>query len=358
MLLAYAEMTLVFSNDHGSLPRSTPSRIFKTMLKSSNGLLSKYSHLLLTIYKLAQELPVSEFQDAILSALKGSLPFDSAVWGTGTMTKAGIDQHSTHLHHASEAMVLAYNKVKHQDSAAALVTQQQTTTLAFNADVDLGGPGQREILAYCREYGHRNYLITSDIHPTTKFTHWISLYRKSPEQICTADEAQLLASLAPHLMQALAINRIIHLDKLSGDKARERWCVAIADTRGRIYHANAPFWKLLGSDWNVDDTDTLPKALLKTLIVNDQVLGRNVIVQRSLENDLLYIKVRQRQPVDQLSAREFLVAKLLVEGLTQKEVASKLGRSQETIRSQLREIFRKLEIKNVVLLAQHLALRA
>ncbi|NVO07190.1 MAG: helix-turn-helix transcriptional regulator [Rhodoferax sp.] len=328
------------------------------MSKSSIALLSKYSHLLLTIYQLAQELAVSEFQDAILSALKGSLPFDSAVWGTGTMTPVGIDQHSTHLHHAGEAMVLAYNKVKHQDTAAALVAQQQTTTLAFKADVDLGGPDQLEILAYCREYGHLNYLITSDVHPITKFTHWISLYRTDPVQICTAEETQLFASLAPHLMQALAINRIIHLDKLSGDKARERWCVAIADTRGRIYHANAPFWKLLGSDWQVDGTDTLPKALLETLVMDDQVMGRNVIVQRSLENDLLYIKARQRQPVDHLSTREFLVARLLAEGLTQKEVASKLGRSQETIRSQLREIFRKLGINNVVLLAQHLALRA
>lgn len=327
------------------------------MLKPPTVLLSHYSNLLLTIYRLAQELPVSQFQDAILFALKKSLPFDSAVWGTGTMTSAGIDQHSTHLHQASEVMLLAYNKVKHQDTAAAQVTQQQTMAIAFNADIDLGGPDQTDIRAYCHEFGHRNYLITCDIHPITKFTHWISLYREDPRGLCTEDETQILASLAPHLMQALAINRIIHLDKLSGDIARERWCVAIADTRGMIYHATATFRKLLACDWNADNTETLPAALLLHLLADNQVLGRKVIVRRSLENDLLYIKARPRQPVDGLSTREYLVAKLLVDGLSQKEVANKLGRSPETIRSQVREVFRKLEIKNVILLAQHLALR-
>jgi len=253
--------------------------------------------------------------------------------------------------------LLAYNKVKHQDTAAAQVTQRPTMTIAFNADVDLAGPGQNEIREYCHEFGHRNYLITCDINPITKFTHWISLYRSDPRQICTEDETELLGCLAPHLMQALAINRIIHLDKLSGDIARERWCVAIADTRGTIYHAATSFWTLVECDWKVDSTEILPQALLENLIAHDQVIARNVIVRRSLENNLLYIKARRRQPVDLLSTREYLVAKLLVDGLSQKEVASKLDRSPETIRSQLREIFRKLEIKNVVLLAQHIALR-
>ena len=320
-------------------------------------LLSKYSNLLLTIYRFAQELPVPQFQDAILCALKDSLPFDSAVWGTGTMTTAGIDQHSTHLHQTSAAMMLAYDKVKHQDSAAAQVALRPTMTIAFNADVDLDGPDQNEIREFCHEFGHRNNLITCDINPITKFAQWISLYRRNPRLICTEDETQMLASLAPHLMQALAINRIIHLDKLSGDIARERWCVAIADTRGTIYHAAPSFWKLLGCDWPVDNTEALPQALLQHLISGDHVLGRKVIVRRNLENDLLYIKARRRQPVDLLSTREYLIAKLLRDGLSQKEVAKKLGRSPETIRSQLREIFRKLEIKNVVLVAHHLEMR-
>jgi len=327
------------------------------MLKTPTVLLSKYSHLLLTIYRLAQELPVAQFQDAVLFALKESLPFDTAMWGAGTMTAAGLDPHCTHLHQTSTAMMLAYDKVKHQDSAAAQVTQQPTLTIAIHTDTDFGGQDHKEIREFCHEYGHRNMLITCDFNPITKINQWIGLYRRDPEQICSEGEKQILASLAPHLMQALAINRIIHLDRLSGDIARERWCVAIADTRGIIYHADASFWKLIACDWNVDNTQTLPQALLQSLITNDQVLGRTVIVRRNLENEFLYIKVRQRQPVDLLSTREYLVAKLLADGLSQKEVANKLGRSPDTIRSQVREIFRKLDIKNVVLLAPHLALR-
>jgi len=139
------------------------------------------------------------------------------------MTDAGIVQHSTHLH-------------------------QTTPAMAFNADADLGGPHQKEILEYCHAYGHRNYLITCDVNPKTQFSQWLSLYREDPMQICTEEETQILANVAPHLMQALAINRVIHLDRMAGDLARERWSVAIADTKGGIYHASKTFWDLLACE--------------------------------------------------------------------------------------------------------------
>jgi len=59
----------------------------------------------------------------------------------------------------------------------------------------------------------------------------------------------------------------------------------------------------------------LPTALLQGLIASNEVLCQKIVVRRSL------------------------------------------GRSPETIRTQLRKIFKKLDIKNVVLLAHHMALR-
>jgi DNA-binding CsgD family transcriptional regulator len=52
-----------------------------------------------------------------------------------------------------------------------------------------------------------------------------------------------------------------------------------------------------------------------------------------------------------------MVAKMLAGGMSQKEVAAKARRSPETIRSQIRVVFEKLDITNVVMLAPHLALR-
>jgi len=81
------------------------------------------------------------------------------------------------------------------------------------------------------------------------------------------------------------------------------------------------------------------------------------VVHCTHEHGLMYLKARPREKVDGLSPREYLVAKMLASGMSQKEVATKAKRSPETIRSQIRIVFEKLEITSVVMLAPHLALR-
>lgn len=320
-------------------------------------LLSSCSDLLLTIYRLAQDTPVPEFQDELLGALKFCVPFDSSMWGTATMTSNGIDVHSIHLHQSSQAMLIAYEAVKHLDTPAQRLAEQSVSTLSFNSAIEFAGPGKEAMRALCEEFGHRNVLITCDINPFTQFVHWLSLYRKDAKQVCTSVETELFDNLAPHLMQALAINRRIHLDKLVGDIARQSWSVAIADTRGVPYHVGNQFWKLVESEWNTQNRERLPPALLDKLLGKKQVIGRNIVVHCKHEHGLMYLKARPREKVDGLSPREFMVAKMLASGMSQKEVAAKAKRSPETIRSQIRIVFEKLEITNVVMLAPHLALR-
>jgi DNA-binding CsgD family transcriptional regulator len=323
--------------------------------------LSEYSNLLLTIYRQAQELPVHEFQDRILSAIKPSLPFDSSMWGTARMTDQGIDIHSLHLHNTTQAMIDAYEKVKHLDVAAVRCTQTPRCTMAFNTATDFPGAENASYREFLQKFRHENMLITSDIHPVTRFAHWVSLYRADPGQVCTEQETELLACIAPHLMQALAINRLVHLDRLTGDTVREKWAVAIADSRGVLYHADQRFRQLLQAEWRMEkasDEERLPQGLLDRLLAEDgQLTGQRVVVRRSLERGLLFLKARAREEVDNLSAREFLVARLLVSGLTQKEVAARLDRSPETVRSHVKGIFDKLDINNVAMLAPMLALR-
>ena len=320
-------------------------------------LLSNYSDLLLTIYRLAQSTPVLEFQDALLEAVKSCIPFDSSMWGTATMTDNGIDVHSIHLHQSSQAMLIAYEAVKHQDSLAQRVMQQTITTLSFNSEVEYSGPEKVGMRDLCEKFGHRNGLVTCEMNLYTKFVQWMSLYRQDANQACTSDETQMFHSLGPHLMQALAINRRIHLDKLVGDMARQSWSVAIADTRGVPYHAGNQFWELVETEWKTKNRACLPAALLNKLLRKTQVIGRHIVVHCKPEQGLMYLKARPREKVDGLSPREYLVAKMLAGGMSQKEVAANTRRSPETIRTQIRIVFEKLNITNVVMLAPHLALR-
>lgn len=320
--------------------------------------ISCYSSLLLTIYRQAQELPVDQFQDGILEALKRHLPFDTSLWGTATMTEGGVDIHSLHLHNTTPTMVEAYDRVKHLDVAAHRVAQQTTATVGFNSDTDFEGPELAPLREFLHAFRHRNFFITSNIHPVTRFGQWVSLYRHRAEQVCTREEIEMLSCIGPHLMQALAINRLVHLDRLTGDTAREKWSVAIADGRGVLYHADPRFRELMDAEWPGAQADRLPVELLAQLRGGErQVAGRAVIVRRSLERGLLFLKARGREAVDSLTAREFLVGRLLASGLSHKQVAAQLDRSPETVRSQVKSIFAKLGIRNAALLAPLLALR-
>lgn len=317
--------------------------------------LSRYSELLLFIYRQAQELPVHEFQDEILAATKPHIPFDSSMWGTARMTDDGIDIHSLHLHNTTQAMIQEYQTVKHLDIAAQRVTSQPTATVTWDTEED---PTPPLLKAFLRKYRHQHIFITSDINPISRFVQWISLYRADKTKRCRAEEAELLASLAPHMMQALAINRLVHLDRLTGEDARERWSVAIADQRGILYHADLRFRELVKVRRWMGTEDRIPEDMLTQLLGGEaQICFGNTVVRRSMERGLLFLKARERTAVDDLTSRELLVASLLVSGLTHKEVALKLDRSPETIRSQMKSIFEKLGVNKLAMLGPMLATR-
>lgn len=320
--------------------------------------LPEFSRLLLTVYRNAQELPVREFQDAVLRALKPVLYFDASAWGTATMTPQGIDIHSLHRHNFDDAMFAAFQRVRHQDSAAVRVTRQPRMTIGFSAEEEFAGEGKEEIRQFAREFAQHHCFITSDINPLTRFTQWLSLFRSDPDRRCGEAEIEFLDALAPHLMQSLAINRLVHLDRLVGDVARESWAVAIADPRGVLYHADPRFRELMEREWPLQHDGRLSAVLLEALQGEaGRLAGREVIVQRTLEQGLFFLKARLRQPVDSLSPREFMVAELLASGMTQKQIAARVARSPETIRSQVKAIFAKLDINNVALLGPLLVAR-
>ena len=320
--------------------------------------LSRFSRIMLELYRAAQEVPVEQFQDAAFEHLKASLHFDASIWGTGTMTPQGIDIHSLHRHRFPDDMMAAFAQVREQDSAAHRVTQQPRMTIGFSADEEFTREDQAGIRQFAQDYSKHHCFVTSDIHPVTRFGQWISLFRSDRWRRCLDHEIQFLAELAPHMMQALSINRLVHLDRMLGDAARDCWSVAIADERGVLYHSDPRFRALVQPEWPLAEHERLSTDLLQQLKNEDgRVTARSCVLHCSRQQGLLFLKARARHEVDALTAREFVVAQFLTAGMTHKQIAKQLERSPETVRSQIKSIFEKLQINNVTLLPPLLALR-
>jgi DNA-binding CsgD family transcriptional regulator len=76
-----------------------------------------------------------------------------------------------------------------------------------------------------------------------------------------------------------------------------------------------------------------------------------------LEGDLIYLKIRDKELVDELTESELRVAKFVSGGMSTKEVASTLNRSIDTVRTQLKSVYRKLNINKISQLPTSLSLR-
>ena len=315
---------------------------------------SQFSQVVLGLYEAAHSKSMEAFQEAALELIKQVLPFDSAMWGSATMTDRGIDIHTLYLHNTSMQMIEAYQGVKHLDHFAQDVAKANHKTIQFSA----AASRNQALHDFLIKYKHMHGLITQNLNPETQFVQWLSLFRHDAENACSEHEVMLLDDLFPHVMQSLAINRKLHVEHLVEDERRERWSVAIADHHGFFYHADDAFLELLAKDYAVQQTDRLPEMLRQiTAQLTDQHLGEHTLLESRLEGDLLFLRIRQRVLADNLNNREFAIAKMLAEGLTVKDIANKLHRSPDTVRTQSKTIYKKLGVNKATQIASLLLQR-
>lgn len=317
--------------------------------------LEDFSQFVLALYRQANEQPLERFQDAALAQLRRVLPFDSSMWGTATSRPAGIDIHTIHLQDQPQEMLAAYEQIKHLDTAAQAVGLQPRSTRGFNAREWFHRPEQAPLRDYGQRFAQSNFFISSDHDPRTQFVHWLTLFRAREQAVCTEAERTLLAALSPHVMQALAFNRIAHLDRVEGLRPARRGA-AIADARGVLYHADADFEAALREEWaDWRGGTTLPAVLLVHLQSGaTHWRGERSMVWHTVEQGLLFLGARACCRADRLSPRELVIARLVSKGHSHKDVARLLERAPATIRNQIQAIYGKLEVGNIAGLVEAL----
>ncbi len=314
-----------------------------------------YSDLLLRLYRLAHEQPIDCFQDEALGIIKPVLPFDSAMWGSATMTAGGIDVHTLHLHRQPVEMLQAYEEVKHLDTAAQAVTRHPAQTMAFDARAWFSGKHQRALLDYGRRFEQSHFFIGGTFDPCTSFTRWLTLFRADPGAHGTENERSLLATLMPHVQQALEFNRLAHLNRLPRVPGGVTKGSALADPRGMIDHMDTAFEQALRMEWPAWRGPVLPDPVLAAAQRGEaRLLAHTLVIALHARHGLLWLQARSRCAADSLSPRERAVARFIAEGHTHKQIAARFQRSPATVRNQIRSIYSKLEVSNAAELVEAL----
>ena len=310
------------------------------------GKIATADDLVLALYRASSELPVGEFQRVALELIKPLLAFDSGWWGSGVMTaESALSIHAVHLHDMSPDAPIEYREVADQDTAASTVLEHGDGAYRFHAPTVFSDKkASLEVRHFLKNHNIGNMLNSGTLNRNNGFTSWITLFRANPDQDYSDRDQHLMQMLLPHLMEALSINRLIHLKHLDG--SQRRFQLAIADKRGMLCHAESGFMGLLHEEFRSSATDRLPTDLIASLDGSGRYAGRTVVIQCSQSAGLLFLKARARLPVDALSKRETDIAHLMAQGFDYRKISQVLNISPETVRSHFKNIYKKLHISN------------
>ncbi|MBF5002784.1 helix-turn-helix transcriptional regulator [Diaphorobacter caeni] len=316
-----------------------------------------HNDVLLRLYRLAHEQPIDLFQDSALALVKQVLPFDSAMWGSATMTRRGIDIHAIHLHRQPAEMLAGYEEVKHLDTAGSEAAGRFNEALAFDRDTWFSDKQQQPLRDYGKRFDQAHFFICSNRDARTQLTHWITLFRASASAPCLEHERRSLETLAPHVQQALSLNRLAHLAQSAHGSPSAAIGTAMADARGMVHHMDSVFEHALRTEWQGWRGPRLPSALMASVQQGlPRFAGRDHVLNLRTEHGLLWLRCRKRCAVDDLAPREFVVAQMVAKGLTHKEIAKTLGSAPTTVRNQIRSVYDKLGVSHVVALIEALRL--
>ena len=319
--------------------------------------LDRFSTLLLAIYGAARDLPAAQFQDAVLRLLQPVLAFDSSMWGSGTLSASGMDVHSIHLLDQAPEMVSEWVNVSSEDTVAYACARRPGWVMNAHMPTLFRDRTKRAMRDYTKRFEKGCGLITRYNLADSSLISWISLYRADPERHFGEDERAGFEALVPHIVEALTINRLMHLDRVFAQEMHRESHVAIVDSHGAIHTADAGFDEMLRREWSAWDGEVLPSDLVATLAAAPEARfrGRRIVVFARRMGDLLLVHGRPLTPVDRLSPREGEIAKRFGAGQSHKEVARALGISPATVRNHVQVIYGKLEVNDKAALASLVA---
>ena len=296
------------------------------------------------------------FQSWALTALKAQIRFDSALWCAVGAAEHGLPRRivASHLHRLKSDALDDLERAR--NDLFAVSTQGQVLDVCVeDARWDaLEHTGMRQ---HARRHGLVNTLAMLIADPGTSTRQLVMLSRKAASSRFNADELRHFELLAPHLAVAHATCRTLFLQ---ASAAAERPSVeagtAIVDGFGLVHDQSQNFLQMVRREWSDWPGTHLPAPILELLTRHAgtrwQFLGAQFVADIVPVDDLFLITARPRQTTDALTSRETAVAQRYAAGGSFREIAESLTLAPATVRSHLRNVYAKLQVRNKAQLAR------
>jgi DNA-binding CsgD family transcriptional regulator len=321
--------------------------------------LGRINALALQCHAGASSIGFEAFQAWCLATLKTILRFDRAIWGVigDAQPTAGRRIHSAHLHRIDPNVTEDLEQARGEEFAGSKPAGRVRNVCL--ADPAWKGNGHAALREHGERFGLLNSLSARVVDAHGNGQQFVLLARDLSAQRFTADEAGIFELLLPHLTQAYATCRKLLLDNPRvGDRRAAEVAVAVVDRVGVLHDQHARFVSMLQREWSDWKGHRLPEPLLDLTArrtgTHWQFLGSQVTAYFVPVDDLYVVSARPRHRADALTAREGEVARQYAAGSSFREIAQALGLAPATVRSHLRNVFGKLQVRNKSQLATSL----
>jgi DNA-binding CsgD family transcriptional regulator len=310
--------------------------------------------LLLNLYRAARTLPVDAFQEEAVQLVKPLLRFDLAMWGAGRMTHPGVTVHTLFLHEIPGEHIAEWQSLNTQDKVIPLVSAQPGKPLTFHSPTLFAGDEDRPMREFTERAGWQSAMVTAFVDPQPRVMQWLSLFRRDADHAYTDGEQSFASLIVPHFVEALTINRTLHMLSVYGPGADRPGHFAYADSNGFLYYADPGFTVLLTGEFPAWDGRTVPQPWLDDVVVRGKTLclGRSMSLDARVQGGLVFLRAHALSRIDELSPRERDVAARFARGHSHKDIARDLELSPSTVRHHLKSIYAKLAIHDKAELAR------
>ena len=304
------------------------------------------------LYAPARCLPYPQFRERLLDALQAVVAHTHS--SVNTVHASGhVSSFSRGFAEERMGEVWAATMAPEEDLLAnrAFACLRQAAIVNWT-DPDLQAPGMHRVREFLSRFGISHGMgIAVPIEGAYGVT-LVHLARREREQPFTLDEADALTAAAPHLIEALMVNRLRANAVRSAQDTSATPVALVTPDRWLIYpnSAFATAWQAMVAIDPSLQVPRIPSEWLDGSVAPDSVLARQGWrIESSPVDDGVRVELFRHRPLgveDKLTPREREVAQLYGKGYTYKDIGKLLSTSPHTVRAHIAKIFDKLNINS------------
>lgn len=291
------------------------------------------------LYRSALSVPAEGFRAWALAALREVVPFDGALWGSGSVSR--MQFHTCSVVDLPDDYPQALQATSHMNPIVPALLARLDTPVDMSSVIDDRRFFRSELYQRTFEpYGINRILSTGHVDPRSGLYSLVSLYRFDRRRRFTAEDHARQQRLMFHLFNAASHAFFLHMSRTHTERPTDAAAAAV-DCEGVFHEAMPRFIELLDQHFPNRAPYSLPFELPPD---GQAVVVDGLCVRAEALTDLRCVFIWPAGPLDRLTAREREIVYAIAHGLSFKQAARRIGIAPSTVANHLYRVYRKLGV--------------